>query len=81
MDSRAIELSETHKDVVCCGTSVNWYKCTCDSVTLLLVQDFEETLQLVSDYHFPSLFINQFFPRPGTPAAKMQKVPTQQVAL
>merc|ERR1719348_162649 len=23
--------------------------------------------------NFPSLFINQFFPRPGTPAAKMQR--------
>jgi len=33
----------------------------------------------VRDYKFPSLFINQFFPRPGTPAAKMQKVPTQEV--
>jgi len=52
-----------------------------DSVLLILLQDFEETLQLVRDYHFPSLFINQFFPRPGTPAAKMHKVPTQQVAV
>jgi threonylcarbamoyladenosine tRNA methylthiotransferase CDKAL1 len=42
-------------------------------------EDFEETLQLVRDYRFPSLFINQFFARPGTPAAKMPKVPTQQV--
>jgi len=50
-----------------------------DDTMLIIVQDFEETLQLVSDYHFPSLFINQFFPRPGTPAAKMQKIPTQQV--
>jgi len=53
--------------------------CLFDSVLLMLMQDFEETLQLVRDYHFPSLFINQFFPRPGTPAARMHKVPTQQV--
>ena len=30
-------------------------------------------------YKFPSLFINQFFPRPGTPAAKMKRIPTQEV--
>ncbi|CAH1240791.1 threonylcarbamoyladenosine tRNA methylthiotransferase-like isoform X2 [Branchiostoma lanceolatum] len=42
-------------------------------------EDFEETLQLVEEYKFPSLFINQFFPRPGTPAAKMQRVPPQEV--
>lgn len=36
-------------------------------------------MQLVKDYKFPSLFINQFFPRPGTPAAKMPRVPPQQV--
>ena len=41
--------------------------------------DFEETMQLVRDYKFPSLFINQFFPRPGTPAAKMPKIPAQNV--
>lgn len=43
------------------------------------VQDFEETMNLVRQYRFPSLFINQFFPRPGTPAAKMQKVPAQEI--
>ncbi|XP_036393773.1 threonylcarbamoyladenosine tRNA methylthiotransferase [Megalops cyprinoides] len=37
--------------------------------------DFQETLELVKEYHFPSLFINQFYPRPGTPAAKMEQVP------
>lgn len=42
-------------------------------------QDFEETLKLVADYKFASLFINQYFPRPGTPAAKMPKIPAQQV--
>ncbi|XP_034943306.1 threonylcarbamoyladenosine tRNA methylthiotransferase [Chelonus insularis] len=42
-------------------------------------QDFEETMDLCKKYKFPSLFINQFFPRPGTPAAKMVKIPTQLV--
>uniref|UniRef100_A0A8C5MY07 tRNA-t(6)A37 methylthiotransferase n=1 Tax=Leptobrachium leishanense TaxID=445787 RepID=A0A8C5MY07_9ANUR len=48
-------------------------------------EDFKETLKLVKEYRFPSLFINQFYPRPGTPAAKMVQVPahvigqTQQV--
>jgi len=31
--------------------------------------DFEETINLCTKYKFPSLFINQYFPRPGTPAA------------
>ncbi|XP_056018128.1 threonylcarbamoyladenosine tRNA methylthiotransferase-like [Ostrea edulis] len=42
-------------------------------------EDFGETLKLVEEYRFPSLFINQFFPRPGTPAAKMPRIPAQQV--
>lgn len=42
-------------------------------------EDFEQSCQLVRDYQFPSLFINQFFPRPGTPAAKMKRVPTDEV--
>uniref|UniRef100_A0A3P8UUU4 tRNA-t(6)A37 methylthiotransferase n=1 Tax=Cynoglossus semilaevis TaxID=244447 RepID=A0A3P8UUU4_CYNSE len=37
-------------------------------------EDFQETLDLVKCYRFPSLFINQFYPRPGTPAAKMEQV-------
>ncbi|XP_043494487.1 threonylcarbamoyladenosine tRNA methylthiotransferase [Polistes fuscatus] len=41
--------------------------------------DFEETMNLCKKYKFPNLFINQFFPRPGTPAAKMRRVPTQEV--
>ncbi|XP_029799938.1 threonylcarbamoyladenosine tRNA methylthiotransferase isoform X2 [Suricata suricatta] len=40
-------------------------------------QDFQETVKLVEEYKFPSLFINQFYPRPGTPAAKMPQVPAQ----
>ncbi|XP_018618500.1 threonylcarbamoyladenosine tRNA methylthiotransferase [Scleropages formosus] len=39
--------------------------------------DFQETLNLVKEYRFPSLFINQFYPRPGTPAARMEQVPAQ----
>jgi len=39
--------------------------------------DFQETMDLVKRHKFPSLFINQFFPRPGTPAAKMKRIPTQ----
>ena len=41
--------------------------------------DFTDTLELVRKYKFPSLFINQFYPRPGTPAARMKRIPTQQV--
>ncbi|KAG9327964.1 hypothetical protein JZ751_017040, partial [Albula glossodonta] len=37
--------------------------------------DFQETMKLVKEYRFPSLFINQFYPRPGTPAAKFEQVP------
>ncbi|XP_056618548.1 threonylcarbamoyladenosine tRNA methylthiotransferase [Triplophysa dalaica] len=40
-------------------------------------EDFERTMELVRDYRFPSLFINQFYPRPGTPAARIQQVPAQ----
>ena len=39
--------------------------------------DFEETMSLVEKYRFASLFINQFYPRPGTPAANMKRIPTQ----
>lgn len=42
-------------------------------------EDFQMTLDLCEKHHFPSLFINQYFPRPGTPAALMQRIPTQQV--
>ncbi|XP_025018102.1 threonylcarbamoyladenosine tRNA methylthiotransferase isoform X2 [Tetranychus urticae] len=41
--------------------------------------DFAETLQLVAKYRFPILFINQFYPRPGTVAAKMERIPANQV--
>lgn len=36
-------------------------------------------MSLCAKYKFPSLFINQFFPRPGTPAALLPRVPTQEV--
>jgi len=39
-------------------------------------EDFQKTVELVKEYKFPSLFINQFYPRPGTPAAKMPRVKT-----
>lgn len=42
-------------------------------------QDFEETLSLCEKYKFPSLFINQYFPRPGTPAALLPRIPTLKV--
>ncbi|MFH4982240.1 hypothetical protein AB6A40_008949 [Gnathostoma spinigerum] len=39
-------------------------------------EDFEESMALVKKYEFPSLFINQFYPRSGTPAARMKRVDT-----
>ena len=40
-------------------------------------EDFEQTLALVNQYEFPILNISQFYPRPGTPAAKMKRIPTK----
>eukprot|EP01016_Furgasonia_blochmanni_P017146 TRINITY_DN2002_c0_g2_i4.p1 TRINITY_DN2002_c0_g2~~TRINITY_DN2002_c0_g2_i4.p1 ORF type:complete len:351 (+),score=73.84 TRINITY_DN2002_c0_g2_i4:968-2020(+) len=40
-------------------------------------EDFEQTLELVRKYKFPVLNISQFYPRPGTPAAKMKRVDTK----
>lgn len=42
-------------------------------------EDFELTMTLCDKYKFKSLFINQFFPRPGTPAANMTRIPADQV--
>jgi len=42
-------------------------------------EDFEQTMQLIERYRFSSLFINQFYPRPGTPAAKMKRIETAEV--
>jgi len=41
--------------------------------------DFQETLELVSHYRFPVVNISQFYPRPGTLAARMPKLPSQTV--
>ncbi len=35
--------------------------------------DFQDTVRLVETFKFPVLFINQFFARPGTPAATMKR--------
>lgn len=42
-------------------------------------EDFSETMSVCEKYRFPSLFINQFYPRKGTPAARMPKIPTDMV--
>lgn len=42
-------------------------------------QDHDETMKLVERYKFPVLNISQFYPRPGTVAAKWKKVPTADV--
>ncbi|KAF6139393.1 hypothetical protein GIB67_026235 [Kingdonia uniflora] len=39
-------------------------------------EDFAQTLDLIRDYKFPQVHISQFYPRPGTPAARMKKVPS-----
>jgi len=36
-------------------------------------------MSVCKKYKFPSLFINQFYPRKGTPAARMPKIPTDMV--
>lgn len=36
-------------------------------------------MDLCKKYEFPSLFINQFYPRPGTPAAQMKRIPANLV--
>ncbi|GKV09116.1 hypothetical protein SLEP1_g20660 [Rubroshorea leprosula] len=38
--------------------------------------DFAQTVNLVKEYKFPQVHISQFYPRPGTPAARMKKVPS-----
>lgn len=42
-------------------------------------QHFDETMALVEKYRFHIMNISQFYPRPGTPAAKMKRVSTQVV--
>ena len=41
--------------------------------------NFEETLNLVEKYKFPVINISQFYPRPGTVAAKWKKIDTKEV--
>ncbi|KAK9713706.1 hypothetical protein RND81_06G045900 [Saponaria officinalis] len=38
--------------------------------------DFAETVELIKTYKFSQVHISQFYPRPGTPAARMKKVPS-----
>uniref|UniRef100_A0A0E0KQU9 Threonylcarbamoyladenosine tRNA methylthiotransferase n=1 Tax=Oryza punctata TaxID=4537 RepID=A0A0E0KQU9_ORYPU len=42
-------------------------------------EDFSQTVNLVKEYQFPQVHISQFYPRPGTPAARMKKVPSVEV--
>ncbi|GFP81389.1 threonylcarbamoyladenosine tRNA methylthiotransferase [Phtheirospermum japonicum] len=42
-------------------------------------EDFEETVNLIKDYKLAQVHISQFYPRPGTPAARMKKVPSNVV--
>ncbi|KAJ0399255.1 hypothetical protein ATCC90586_010091 [Pythium insidiosum] len=43
-------------------------------------EDFDQTMALVTHkYSFHIMNISQFYPRPGTPASKMRRVPTQVV--
>jgi threonylcarbamoyladenosine tRNA methylthiotransferase CDKAL1 len=44
-------------------------------------EDFQDTMSLCEHYKFPSLFINQFYPRPGTLAARLPRLPAQEVAM
>ena len=40
-------------------------------------EDFTQTLNMVGHYKLAITNISQFYPRPGTPAAKMKRIPTQ----
>ena len=42
-------------------------------------EDFQETLGLISKYKFPVVHISQFYPRRGTPAARMKRIPSKEV--
>lgn len=39
-------------------------------------EDFAQTVSLVKEYKFSQVHISQFYPRPGTPAARMKKIPS-----
>jgi threonylcarbamoyladenosine tRNA methylthiotransferase CDKAL1 len=40
-------------------------------------EDFDETMALMEKYRFHICNISQFYPRPGTPAAKMKRIDTK----
>ncbi|EFJ04620.1 hypothetical protein SELMODRAFT_8473, partial [Selaginella moellendorffii] len=42
-------------------------------------EDFDRIMELIREYTFPQVHISQFYPRPGTPAALMKRVPTLEV--
>ncbi|KAH0747436.1 threonylcarbamoyladenosine tRNA methylthiotransferase isoform X1 [Solanum tuberosum] len=42
-------------------------------------EDFAQTVDLIKDYKLAQVHISQFYPRPGTPAARMKKVPSNVV--
>lgn len=42
-------------------------------------EDHAATMALVEEYRFPVLNISQFYPRPGTPAARFKKLPSDVV--
>lgn len=42
-------------------------------------EQFDETLDLIDKYKFPVINISQFYPRPGTVAAKWKRVDTREV--
>ncbi|KAI8928844.1 hypothetical protein BC831DRAFT_446785 [Entophlyctis helioformis] len=39
-------------------------------------QDFDETMRVLEKYRFPVLHISQYYPRPGTPSARLKRIPT-----
>jgi threonylcarbamoyladenosine tRNA methylthiotransferase CDKAL1 len=39
--------------------------------------DHNNTISLIEEHRFPIINISQFYPRPGTPAARMHRVPTK----
>jgi hypothetical protein len=43
------------------------------------VEDWNETMALCRKYNFREVHISQFYPRPGTPAARMKRVDTKEV--
>ncbi|KAL7069168.1 radical SAM domain-containing protein [Cryptosporidium serpentis] len=38
-------------------------------------EDHQDTVELIKKYKFPVINISKFYPRPGTPAAKMKAIP------